>query len=980
MQLKYVLVRLVSALALCCLVQACSASGDTNPVSPSNERDESVSGDSDAADATDDGDAISNPDTTDDVEQDTGNDTGPIRCGLRAHPVDDVCVCDEGYVENDSGDCVECLTSDQCGSRVCSGFVCRNCLNNEECGEGWFCGEGGECTETAPECTRDGEERCENHRIQVCDGETWTEAPDECPFGCDDESGECYAEANAGWIGGACGTTDDCELIDEPTVACLPEDEGFVGGSCTQRCTSTCPDISGDDIQVTFCVDSEGLNDAGMCVSKCDFDIFPDEGCRAGFECREMSRYSQPGVVSSVCLPINWWRNPSRTFDYGIASGEVTPTSAIIWTRTGAAAELEVRYGTDPDVLGASEEGETTAGDGFHGQVELTGLRPATQYYYQVIQDGVAESAVGEFRTAPTEDAHVPVRFAFSGDVDDRGDHLFDIFNLLTEADVDFYLTLGDWPYADSATTEEAYHREHAATRHQLQARNFLASTSIYGIFDDHEVINDWDSSYRRDFPEQVDMGLRIWSLWFPLRRAFDNEFYRSFRWGDLEFFILDTRSHRDDKDDPDDLDKTMLGSTQFDWLVSGLRNSDAVFKLVVTTVPLDFSTNGSDAWVGYTTERDLLFETISAEDIGGVVFLAADQHWFSAHHHNSGFKEFQVGPISAFLREPNPTQSESILTTVKDYNFGLVEYNPTDRTLYFEAINDDGDVIYSELVESGRGRIDVETSSGAPMEFRICPDDRFVSCDGDEVPSDPCTHVFYGVAPATFDYAVPGPYLIDWLPAPGEDDPPDETLCLEADRVIRFEAETAAIELPWSDDFSSDKGWHILDEGRADGPSAWSVRSGRFHQSSNIYDNIAESNIRRLGTLAWHGSLAWEDYTISASFNNSDDDSVGLIARYQDANNYYRFSLDNQRGQVRLMARVDGEFVMLDEEDITDPYDIGSWTDISLTVDGSDIEGRIDDVLIVHATDVAHDKGAVGLYVWGCEGIDFDDVSVVAE
>jgi len=265
-------------------------------------------------------------------------------------------------------------------------------------------------------------------------------------------------------------------------------------------------------------------------------------------------------------------------------------------------------------------------------------------------------------------------------------------------------------------------------------------------------------------------------------------------------------------------------------------------------------------------------------------------------------------------------------------------------------------------------------------MEFRICPDDRFVSCDGDEVPSDPCTHVFYGVAPATFDYAVPGPYLIDWLPAPGEDDPPDETLCLEADRVIRFEAETAAIELPWSDDFSSDKGWHILDEGRADGPSAWSVRSGRFHQSSNIYDNIAESNIRRLGTLAWHGSLAWEDYTISASFNNSDDDSVGLIARYQDANNYYRFSLDNQRGQVRLMARVDGEFVMLDEEDITDPYDIGSWTDISLTVDGSDIEGRIDDVLIVHATDVAHDKGAVGLYVWGCEGIDFDDVSVVAE
>lgn len=915
---------------------------------------------------------------------DTGGDPGggddagePLRCLVNQHVEGEVCVCDEGFVESAGGQCVECVGNGECGDQVCSGFACRDCLSHDECGDSLFCGDDGLCTDVAPDCSDEGAQRCSRHRIQECVSEEWSDAPDVCPFGCDNDTANCYPEANVGWIGGQCDAPSDCTEVAD--AACLPDDEGFIGGHCTQTCSRTCPDLAGDTNSVTFCVDSEGLTADGMCVVRCDFDIYPDAGCRPAFQCREMSRNGEPGTVQQVCLPINWWRNPLYTFDYGITSGEVTATTATIWTRAGAAVELEVRYGTSAEVLDESATGATRAQDGFNGQVELTDLTPNTRYYYQVVQDGLGESALGTFQTARAAGDHGPVRFAYSADVDDRGDNLYDIFNVMRDAEPEFYLSLGDWPYADRATTEAAYHGLHADTRRQLQARQFLASTSIYPMFDDHEVTNDWDGAYRLANPEQVEMGLRVWSNWFPFQPQHEGMFYRRFRWGDLEFFLLDARSHRSARSEPDTLDKTMLGEDQLEWLLDGLAESDAVFKLIVTSVPLDFSTNGADAWIGYTAERDHIFGQIADGGVGGVVFLSADQHWFSANHHNSGFKEFQVGPISASLRQPDEGQSESIVTVVRDYNFGLVEYDPSAQMLTFEAINDDGDVIYSEVIRAGSGRIEVESTSGAPIKFRLCADGEFVACDGNPANEEPCTHVFFGSAPTTYEYAVPGPYRIEWSPPPGEE-LPDEDGCLEAGETLTFSAEVAPRTLPWSDDFSSDEAWQIVDEGRTEAPSNWSLGGGTFNQTSNIYDFNDEDSLAKLGTLAWNGSVDWEDYEFTVSFTNADNDGIGVIARYTDEDNYYRFSLDQQRSFARLVKRVDGEFVLLDVDDEHPGFTSDEWTEIGLRVDGNQVEALIDGLVVLSATDNSHSAGGVGLYVWGSDDVSFDDVEVAAE
>lgn len=103
-------------------------------------------------------------------------------------------------------------------------------------------------------------------------------------------------EANQGWIGGACETDADCANVEGGF--CLTDESGYAGGHCTVGCTEFCPDRGGLNA-TTFCVDAEA---GALCHSKCDFDLFPDGGCREGYACVEGTRPS--GSRSAmVCLP-----------------------------------------------------------------------------------------------------------------------------------------------------------------------------------------------------------------------------------------------------------------------------------------------------------------------------------------------------------------------------------------------------------------------------------------------------------------------------------------------------------------------------------------------------------------------------------------------------------------------------------------------------------------------------------------------------
>lgn len=82
-----------------------------------------------------------------------------------------------------------------------------------------------------------------------------------------------------------------------------------------------------------------------------------------------------------------------------------------------------------------------------------------------------------------------------------------------------------------------------------------------------------------------------------------------------------------------------MLGEEQLLWLLNGLKQSTAPFKLVFSSVSLndyggDTSSGrpGFDSWMGYKFERNRVLSFIEENQIQGVLVFSGDQHYPSAH------------------------------------------------------------------------------------------------------------------------------------------------------------------------------------------------------------------------------------------------------------------------------------------------------------------------------------------------------------
>ena len=170
--------------------------------------------------------------------------------------------------------------------------------------------------------------------------------------------------------------------------------------------------------------------------------------------------------------------------------------------------------------------------------------------------------------------------------------------------------------------------------------------------------------------------------------------------------------------------------------------------------------------------------------------------------------------------------------------------------------------------------------------------------------------------------------------------------------------------------------GWSLVNQGTVDGPMSWSAASGSMVQSSNVYSLPGGNELPKPGTYAWYtAGTGWTDYKTTVTIESADDDAIGIMFRYQDVNNYYRFSWDKQRGYRRLVKCVNGKFTLLAEDSV--PYVTGQDYQLEITAQGSTLQVSIDGSLVFSVTDSALSSGTIGLYCWGNVGSYFDDIVV---
>ncbi|MEX1255333.1 MAG: alkaline phosphatase D family protein [Dehalococcoidia bacterium] len=267
-------------------------------------------------------------------------------------------------------------------------------------------------------------------------------------------------------------------------------------------------------------------------------------------------------------------------FTHGVASGDVTSTTAIVWTRIDVAETITAQVDDDPGfgTLDFSQAVVTAAASDFTAKVDATGLTPNTVYYYRWHHDNAGSdqfSPTGTFKTAPDENASIDVSFAYSGDSDGTTTNVapafpqdFATLDLANADNPDFFVYLGDTIYSDSglrnnlpdppgpgpATTVEQYREAYQMNRSIQALPDLLESTSIYAQPDDHEVQND----YSGETVDQTryDNGRQAFLEYMPVRETgllsdascAGDPLYRTFRWGsEVEIFVLDERSCRND-------------------------------------------------------------------------------------------------------------------------------------------------------------------------------------------------------------------------------------------------------------------------------------------------------------------------------------------------------------------------------------------------------------------------------------------------
>ena len=661
---------------------------------------------------------------------------------------------------------------------------------------------------------------------------------------------------------------------------------------------------------------------------------------------------------------------------HGQMAGDPTSDTVSVWTRASGPATASAIYSTNQLLFGATETPPVavTAATDFTVRFDLTGLLPGTRYYYSFRLRDPANpgsqtiGSLGRFRTPATPATLDDLTVTFAADININV--AYDLFASMEAQSPDLGLLLGDFPYADSspaATTLAAYRSKHQLSRDESLLQSFMSSCATASTWDDHEIKNNWDAATD---PNRVALGRAVWKEYFPVRPNGD-AIYRQVRLGrGAEFFILDTRTYRGTNADADLPGRTLLGVQQLQWLQTALLASDALFKFVVTSVPLRYGTTNKDHWQGYMRERQQLFSWIASQRIANVIFLAGDQHWSSIHHHREGVKEFQACPIATTVRTPPAEPEPEVVAIFPVRSYGVLRIRPSlsPPEVDIEIHDSVGLISTTTLTAQDPGALRIALDH-PDAGFVLQGPHRFRNQGAlTELPYAPAGTYTATFTPPISGLAAPAPWSLPLVPGGFlsaatsfgvGDDPAHPTLFL------------ADFDAP---DLSA---WTFVDEGTTSAPSAWFQDDFQLVQSSNIYGgSTAATNLTRPGTYAAVGDPAWTDVTFTFRMKTQDDDGVGAMFRLAPNGSFYRFSMDQQRAYQRLSRTVGGVTTVLDEVAVA--YTSDHWYDVTIKAIGPNLSVALDGVTVLTATDATIPAGRIALYSWGSQVVWFDRVRVL--
>lgn len=422
--------------------------------------------------------------------------------------------------------------------------------------------------------------------------------------------------------------------------------------------------------------------------------------------CRMVRHVSCAALLLFVFSEANAASGPYQATGFKV--GEVSDTSAIVWTRLTLRAErnppdapmVQIKYvGGAEDASRRRERVESveypggvtvsdirnavpgTFGDvrvlykpkgsekwlqtswqpvdperDFTRQFPLTNLRPDTRYSIRVETRSGAAAAQGHsldggFKTAPVPNEPARVVFTVStGQAypdQDRPDG-YNIYPEMRKLDPSFFVHTGDIIYYDKLAKTLELARYHWQRTYSLPTNvEFHRQVSSYFIKDDHDTWqNDCWPTMKSDYMYQFTFaqGVAVFLEQVPM----GEKTYRTRRWGkDLQIWTVEGRDFRSANNAPDGPDKTIWGAEQKAWFKKTVQDSDATFRVLISPTPLV----GPDRDNKHDNHANKDFKHEGDElrrfiaSQKNMVVVCGDRHWqYMSIHPETKVREYSCG------------------------------------------------------------------------------------------------------------------------------------------------------------------------------------------------------------------------------------------------------------------------------------------------------------------------------------------------
>jgi len=330
--------------------------------------------------------------------------------------------------------------------------------------------------------------------------------------------------------------------------------------------------------------------------------------------------------------------NIKVAFNHGVASGDPTASSVILWTRVTPndkgtiKVSWEIALDSQFNTIIGNGEMLTNADRDYTVKVDAQELDANTQYFYRFISNDRI-SQTGVTKTLPTGSVEQVKLAVMSCSNYPAG--YFNVYELATQVnDLDAVIHLGDYIYEydhDGYASSNAaalnrevmpkgelltlgdYRTRYAQYHTDSSLQKLHSLVPFITVWDDHEVANDTykggaenHNEGEGDFDERKMAALQAYFEWLPIRpieEDNESEIYRSFQFGDLvDLHMLDTRVLGRDKQldyadytnaetgafdqetfatDMASTSRTMLGSEQLAWLQNQIGSSSATWQVL---------------------------------------------------------------------------------------------------------------------------------------------------------------------------------------------------------------------------------------------------------------------------------------------------------------------------------------------------------------------------------------------------------------